>query len=208
MNDIKILKVEAIFPKPVAFYELDRDFTKEELDFFDVLSKDLIKNEGNHNTKNNYILESDELKNIKDSILFCLKNYLYNIVGGDPEKVQPYITQSWLNFTEPGEYHQKHYHPNSFISGTLYVQTNPGDNVTFFKDEKKIIEVAGIKTFNKFNCDAHFLSVKNMSILLFPGSIDHMVEIKETNDTRISLAFNSFITGTLGLNPGLTELKI
>lgn len=208
MNNIQVLNVESIFPKPVASYKLERKFTEIELNFFDELSKDLVKNEGNKNTRNNYILESSELKDIKQSILYCLENYLYTIVGGDPEKVQPVLTQSWLNFTEYGQYHQKHYHPNSFISGTLYVQVENGDKVLFCKDEKKMIAVEDPRFYNKFNCDAWHFPVDNMLIMLFPGSMDHMVEPKTTKGTRISLAFNSFLKGTLGINSGLTELKL
>jgi hypothetical protein len=37
-------------------------------------------------------------------------------------------------------------------------------------------------------------------------SLNHMVETKEGDNTRISLAFNVFIKGTIGNNKKLTEL--
>ena len=41
---------------------------------------------------------------------------------------------------------------------------------------------------------------------MFPSSLTHMVETKEGNNTRISLAFNVFIKGKIGNNKQLTEL--
>lgn len=35
------------------------------------------------------------------------------------------ITNSWLSCTQPGEHHHQHHHPNSVISGVIYLQTDP-----------------------------------------------------------------------------------
>ncbi len=47
---------------------------------------------------------------------------------------------------------------------------------------------------------------ENNNLILFPSSLTHMVETKEGNNTRISLAFNVFIKGIIGDNKNLTEL--
>ena len=52
------------------------------------------------------------------------------------------------------------------------------------------------------------LYVKTGDIVLFPSSLTHMVETKEGDNTRVSLAFNVFIKGTIGNNKQLTELKL
>ena len=41
---------------------------------------------------------------------------------------------------------------------------------------------------------------------MFPSSTTHQVETKQGNNTRISLAFNTFYKGTIGSNFELTEL--
>jgi hypothetical protein len=43
---------------------------------------------------------------------------------------------------------------------------------------------------------------------MFPSSTTHQVDVKKGKNTRISLAFNTFIKGTLGDNFSLTELKL
>ena len=63
-----------------------------------------------------------------------------------------------------------------------------------------------IKDFNIWNSQSWWFSIKTGDIILFPSSLTHMVETKEGTNTRISLAFNVFIKGTIGDNKLLTEL--
>jgi hypothetical protein len=44
--------------------------------------------------------------------------------------------------------------------------------------------------------------------VLFPSSLLHGVNPVEEDETRISLAFNTFFTGTLGTPKDLNELKV
>ena len=41
---------------------------------------------------------------------------------------------------------------------------------------------------------------------MFPSSTTHQVETKQGDNTRISLAFNTFYKGSVGSNKNLTEL--
>ena len=43
---------------------------------------------------------------------------------------------------------------------------------------------------------------------MFPSSTTHQVDNKKGSNTRISLAFNTFYKGSLGVNRELTELKL
>jgi hypothetical protein len=43
---------------------------------------------------------------------------------------------------------------------------------------------------------------------MFPSSLNHMVETKEGTNTRISLAFNVFVKGTIGDSKQLAEVMI
>jgi len=43
---------------------------------------------------------------------------------------------------------------------------------------------------------------------LFPSNLTHMVETVQTEDTRISIAFNTFLEGVVGDNKTLTELLL
>ena len=62
-----------------------------------------------------------------------------------------------------------------------------------------------IDEFNNYNCEFYTFSVKSNNIILFPSSLTHSVPTKKHDNTRISLAFNTFITGTLSATD--TRLK-
>ena len=109
---------------------MDRPFTKQELKFTEEQKKHCVKNEGNINTKDNYILNRKEFKSIKQFIDKSCQDYLDKIIC-PKEKLKLYVTQSWLNYTEENQFHHKHSHPNSIISGVLYFNSN-NDNIKFF----------------------------------------------------------------------------
>ena len=58
--------IQSIFPTPVYMTEMNRGFTKQELNFVKEQKKHCKNNEGNINTKDNYILNRKEFKNIKN----------------------------------------------------------------------------------------------------------------------------------------------
>jgi len=43
---------------------------------------------------------------------------------------------------------------------------------------------------------------------LFPSGLTHMVETKEDDNTRISIAFNTFLKGYIGSDESLTGLNL
>jgi len=199
--------IHSIFPTPIYVSNLNRKFSKEEISFFNKTKKNCIKNIGNITSKDNYILNNVILKKLKNEINLSIKDYFDKIISSKDD-VKPYITQSWLNYTEVNQYHHKHDHPNSIVSGVLYINSDKKfDKIIFFKKEYKQIKF-NVKEWNQFNSETWFFNVESGQIILFPSSLTHMVETKEGDNTRISLAFNVFFKGEIGSNIELTELSI
>jgi uncharacterized protein (TIGR02466 family) len=197
--------INGIFPTPIYISKLDRELTPLELKFVDKNKKDFYKNEGNITTNNNYILNKKPFANIKKELDLKVQDYFDKVIS-PANKITPYITQSWLNYTETNQYHHKHAHPNSLVSGVFYINCDEKhDKIKFFNDNYKTIKLE-IKDWNIWNSESWWFSVKTGDIILFPSSLSHMVENKEGTNTRISLAFNVFIKGTVGNNKNLTEL--
>ncbi len=73
-------KIQNLFPTPVYMTNMDRPFTKQELQFVEKQKKHCVKNQGNINTKDNYILNRKEFKNIKKFLDQCCKDYLEKII--------------------------------------------------------------------------------------------------------------------------------
>ena len=207
MANTTVSNVEFLFPTAVMFTHIGREITPEELKSIHEYHANSRKIGGNTISNDFYVLENPELKNLKAICTEYLNRYLQEIYK-PKYPLRAYVTQSWLNFTEHGEYHHIHQHPNSFISGVLYVQTNPKtDKITFHKDMYQQIKVTSNK-FDKLNSDSWWFSAKPNEVVLFPSYLTHNVEDKESKGTRISLAFNSFLSGKLGDGPSLTELEL
>ena len=199
--------INGIFPTPIYISKLDRKLTPLELKFVDKNKKDFYKNDGNITSNNNYILNEKPFANIKKELDLRIQDYFDKVIS-PANNITPYITQSWLNYTETNQYHHKHAHPNSLVSGVFYINCHEEhDKIKFFNDNYKTIKLE-IKDWNIWNSETWWFSVKTGDVILFPSSLTHMVETKKGDNTRISLAFNVFIKGTVGNNKNLTELII
>ena len=205
-ESIKEPNIELLFPIPVMFNNIDRDFTKDELNFIRLhsTSDKTNRNVGNVTSNNNYILNEPEMVDLKKIITSFINDYVKRVYK--PKfSAKAFVTQSWLNYTKKGEFHHKHEHPNSFISGVLYIYTDSSkDKITFYRSGYKQLQLA-TDTFDIYNSDSWRFNVKTGGVVMFPSSLTHNVENVTANETRISLAFNSFIKGTLGDNRTLTE---
>jgi uncharacterized protein (TIGR02466 family) len=199
--------INGIFPTPIYISKLNRELTPLELKFVDKNKKDFYKNDGNITSNNNYILNEKPFANIKKELDLRVQDYFDKVIS-PANNITPYITQSWLNYTETNQYHHKHAHPNSLVSGVFYINCHEEhDKIKFFNDNYKTIKLE-IKDWNLYNSESWWFSVKTGDVILFPSSLTHMVETKQGDNTRISLAFNVFIKGTVGNNKNLTELHL
>jgi uncharacterized protein (TIGR02466 family) len=199
--------INAIFPTPIYISKLDRELTKKELSFVDKTKLDTYNNEGNTTSNDNYILNNKSFKELKTDLDSIIKDYFEKVIS-PTDAITPYITQSWLNYTETNQYHHKHQHPNSLVSGVFYINCDDKfDKIKFFNDKYQTIKPE-VKDYNIWNSETWWFSVKTGNIILFPSSLTHMVETKQGDNTRISLAFNIFIKGTIGNNKSLTELVL
>jgi len=185
----------------------DLDSKQEEAEVENIIKEGMLRSAGNSQSINSYIF-NDKLKNIKQFCEQQIKIYVEQVIS-PKEKLDFYITQSWLNITKPGEYHHEHSHSNSIISGVFYISTEEDDNITFHdpNDKLKKVIVFEPKEYNIWNSPVWSFSVNTNDLILFPSWLDHMVDPnpKATTD-RISISFNTFVRGTFGARKDSTEL--
>ena len=201
--------IHGIFPTSVYIVKRDTNLSpKEEKEIRKIIDKEgMYKNAGNSTSNNSYIFNG-KLKKLKQFCEEQLKIYVEQVIC-PKEEFDFYITQSWLNITKPGEFHHDHSHSNSIISGVFYIATEEDDRIIFSDPNTKLRELIKIepKAFNPFNSSSWFTPSVTNQLILFPSWIDHRVVPNETATTdRISLSFNTFVTGTLGKRQDLTEL--
>ena len=194
-----------LFPTPVSYFEFGSELTEIESNF--IKNQETRNNDGNLTSVNNNLFDSPELAEIARFCEESLNEYFKEIVSPKFD-VQPYITQSWANYTSKGQWHHKHQHPNSFISGVFYVQAQLDiDKIFFYKDGYQQLKLPA-ETFNLYNSDSWWLGVKTGQLILFPSHLTHMVQTVETDETRISISFNTFLKGNIGSDMELTGLKL
>ena len=197
------MNLELLFPTPVAFFDLGFELSEKEKSF--LLDQEKRPNEGNQSSVDNYLLESPELKRVSDRVEECVSEYVNDVWQAD---IEPYVTQSWLNWTKPGQWHHKHAHPNSLYSGVLYIDVeDERDRIYFYNEPYRQLKPT-FKEWNRWNSESWWLPVKTGQIVLFPSSLTHMVQTvpgEVLGKERISLAFNTFAK-QIGDSNGLTEL--
>ena len=194
--------IENLFPTPIGFFKyedkIDTEFLK---------NQEQRPNEGNSSSVNKYILKQKKLFDLANFIEKSLHTYLMS-THCPKNDVHLRITQSWLNWTKPGQYHHKHAHPNSLISGCYYVSANKeSDKIFFYRDGYERIKFPPIE-WNQYNSESWWYPVGTGDLILFPSSLTHMVEPVGGENTRISLAFNTFPTGYVGDEDQLTALHL
>lgn len=197
--------VNNLFPTPVAKFTLDRAFTTEELDFVD--QQPTHNNMGNTTSDDRYVLTHKTMTSVYDFVKSCVGTYLQNIYAPKND-VSLRVTQSWLNYSKPGEWHHKHAHPNSFVSGVLYMKAvKDSDKIYFYNEAYRPIDLL-TESYNLYNSKSWWLPVETGDLMLFPSSLTHSVEKVQADKTRVSLAFNTFPVGYVGQEENLTALHL
>lgn len=189
-----------IFPTPIGLIQL---LTKSECEKYNEIILNTIKQplkkyecyctDDNLHTLSefNCLVKkiNDEVKKFSKEILSLKENSLR-------------LTGMWSNIRKPGSQHMVHNHPNSFLSGVLYLNvsenTNDGGHL-FFHDPR----IKNTTLYGDYECQSILsdrtwqYETKNGVLILFPSWLDHgttnFVSLND-NDLRVSLSFNYMIT--------------
>ncbi len=198
---------EAIFPTPVLRTNIGREFTEKELRFFEQTQSEVCENVANTRSVDTYVLDAPEMRSLRTFIMEHVEQFARKVITVNAQ-VKFRITQSWINFTKPGQSHHRHFHTNSLVSGVLYISTiKEIDRIYFFRTPPAGISV-GNKEQNWYTADSWFFSVGTGDLILFPSSLTHGVEETTGKHIRVSLSFNTFVEGEIGAKDLLNSLQV
>ncbi len=162
-------------------------------------------NTGNLSSTDKRVLFDYKLLQIKNFIKENLQVYIQNFILPE-NKINLYITESWVNFTKRGQFHHQHYHHNSLVSGVFYINADAeSDKINFVNDRKELYSIVS-KEFNIWNSTKWWIPIETGDLILFPSYLPHEVAPVTSKETRISLSFNTFVEGELGTPSQTTEL--
>ena len=199
------MNLHGLFAQPVGFFDLGRPLSDEEKFF--LMELEQRPNMGNRTSTNNFVLRDKLMTSLRGWMEDCVAEY-FKATTNPKHDVTLRLTQSWVNYSEPGQYHHKHAHPNSFISGVFYPQADRSvDKIYFYKSGYERIKVQPA-TWNHWNSESWWFEVGAGDLILFPSHLEHMVETKVGNETRVSIAFNTFLKGHIGADEALTGLQL
>ena len=125
------------------------------------------------------------------------------------------ITQSWANTSQKGQSMWSHAHPNSFVSGILYL-TNSNASTIFSMDSiwtnyyQNTSHTLQLKTTDHDDLlVTHKQQTVQGDLIIFPSNLVHTVDDHDISDyDRYTISFNSFPAGVIGDMSNLSGLMI
>ena len=192
-----------IFPTNLLVSEYPHDF-KKEFKFIREIEYDNQQITGVFRSKDTYILRRPELEKLKAFFYGSLNTYCESVIG---TKRRVNITQSWVQRNGRGSFTHEHTHPISAISGVFYFRNEGNAPISFTKDTINRITMEQYKQ-TKINSESFTFNPKPGELILFPSHLRHNVLINPKEESRYSLAFNTFCFEELGTKESLTHLNI
>ena len=164
------------------------------------------------NSTNLHILDVIQLRELRGKIDLGIQEYM-NHLGVDLEKISVNITTSWLNLYEKGDSTHQHSHSNSIISGVYYLEDCDETAPIQFHRAPGYVNLwpntinLPIKQHNALNIDVITVIPKAGELIMWPSHLAHSVPPNESDTQRHTIAFNTFVKGTLDPKGG-SELTI
>lgn len=158
-------------------------------------------------SKNEDMLELQQLKRLKDFIKESLDDYVSNILEVNNSFS---FCQSWSTIQNGKTKHSSHTHPNHLISSVYYVKTKQTELI--FNIDRSILQDGyyfkyDVKNHNVFNSHSYKVILKQGDIIFFPGQLHHESSINNEEE-RIVMGSSFFIDGKLGTEGDYDNLEI
>lgn len=164
------------------------------------------------NSTNLHILDVIQLRELRGKVESGITEYMDHL-GVDQDKISINITTSWVNQYARGDSTHQHSHSNSIISGVYYLENCDETAPIQFHRAPGYVNLwpntinLPIKQHNALNIDVITVIPKAGELIMWPSHLAHSVPPNESDTKRHTIAFNTFVKGTLDPKGG-SELKI
>ena len=186
----------AVFPSIITEFQCN---------LYDYIRKDLIdliyeykENDNGVFLSNRGGWQSKDIFGDNESSFSFLRDYLQTQLNLATEiySLDFEFLNAWINVNGKNNYNVKHVHPASLLSGVFWVKCSDNCGSLEFDNQKIFVEYP---FFEKIDDNAarqlNYYSSFNFTpsegtLVLFPSHMEHYVEPNESDDDRISIAFN------------------
>jgi uncharacterized protein (TIGR02466 family) len=184
------MNLESWFQVPIWFTDIDIDLTKIKNKCLDLMNSGfenvVLSNRGGWQSRSICLNEFEEFNDLN----ICIEENLLKISEHIDPKFKSKIDNSWININYKNNYNARHHHYQCALSGCFYIDVpeNSG-NIYFMR--------GGLQShypFHSFNSQLFHEYVEykpsNGRLLIFPAWLEHEVGPNNSDDPRISIAFN------------------
>lgn len=208
---MKEFEVHSLFPVPFYTSEVEVDME----DVANNIKKVARYQEGLNDSygyiypKNEQLFNKKEFSELKTEVKKHVDKFMREILQYDYD--ESFFACSWFNINKPGSHHHRHYHPNSIISGVVFV-TRPEDSghLLFNSPHQRDLQLSPKKgsTGSPFH-DGIFIPKQDVGcIAIFPSWLEHAVSMNMSKEDRVTIAFNVFVKGHIGSAHTLTYCEV
>jgi uncharacterized protein (TIGR02466 family) len=139
------------------------------------------------NSEDMAILEQPEFADLRQAVRAGCIAALNQMGHGN----SPFKLQSWINLHDRGGFNFLHLHEGSLLSGSFYLAVPPGSGALVFRDPRPGVIHGYVKGPQPNGyADVH-LAPRPGLLVLFPYWLEHYVEPHESDELRITMAFNA-----------------
>lgn len=104
-----------------------------------------------------------------------------------------YQHQAWVNISPPGASNSVHYHANCHFSGVYYISLQePECGSIFFRDPRvasRMLTYPAVRP-SEFTTSEVRMRPEEGRLYVFPGWLEHGVEVNRSDRDRVSISFN------------------
>ena len=189
-NGLNSAEVDRLFPVPLYRAVLDTDL--------DALRARILEISQGRQLKRNHVINVDSSHGVYglrrdrffapllEQFLDHSRSFLGKLGYDKYFQDECFIGSAWFNISRKDDNLGKHIHPGAILSGAFYVESNPSDEIFFFRDDDMIIPPTKATEFSQkiagYSCDPGRL-------LIFKSNLNHNTNIKE-NGQKIVISFN------------------
>jgi len=122
-----------------------------------------------------------------------IKEISHSIPQRDDKPIKEYKFFTWVNINQPGSWNERHNHnphAQTFLSGVFYVKVPKNSGRIRLFDPRSHINTAPDMVYYNDGNTYHWYEPEENMLLIFPSWLEHDVEVNNSREERISIAFN------------------
>lgn len=102
------------------------------------------------------------------------------------------ITDCWANVNSPGSFNKQHIHANSMLSGVYYPSVPENSGAIVFTDPRLQAHILTLPVTQKSTFSSKRIRrvPQEGEFIMFPSWLEHSVDMNESGEERVSVAFN------------------